>query len=645
MSYEADIAWQPAAYPVRSNIQQFMDEFGYESHDELVPGSEAELAGLWGDFADDTGIVWREEYDNVFDRSEGVEFADWFPGGRLNAVETILDQRVERTPNRVIYHWEDERGRSNSVTYSEMADRVDRLAKAFRDHGIGPGDVVAITFPLHPNGFVASLACLRIGAVFTQIFPGYGAMAMGHRIDDSNASMVVTADGYVRGGEETNLLARVNEAIDHADGVNDAVVYDHVGLETTMSNTTVHDWDAFVADASTKVETEVMKASNPAFIAYSSGTTGNPKGTIHTHASLLAMGIKESKYHFDLSEGDTLMWVTDFGWIIVPIWLLAGGPALGATTVLPEGAMTEPSKDRLFRAIEAHDVTTFGIAPTGARKLRDIVERPREEYDLEKLRILGSTGEPWDEDAWQWFLEHVGGGVAPIINASGGTELGGAILSPTPGTPVKPGTLYGPAPGVAANIYDKTGSQADEGYLVIELPIPGMTHSLTAGDERYLAEYWQEFDGVWNQNDWACRDDDDFWYITGRADDTMNVAGRRITAPEMEEAVLTHPAVEEVAIVPTPGDGGQTPVAFVTLGNANWVDASALEAEIREAVSENVGAPYRPTAVYVVQAIPRTQTGKIPRSLIESSYAGESIGDVSTLENGAVLREYPTHEG
>lgn len=640
------IAWEPTEYyATESNVVEFMDKYGYDEYDELIPNTENDLSDIWGDMAEDAGIVWRDSYDDVVDMSDGVEFAHWYTDGKLNAVETILDKWVEQAPDRPMYRWEDEQGNTEAITYREIAERTGRLANALSDNGVEQGDVIGITFPLHPNGFVASLACLRIGATFTQIFPGYGGDAMGHRLDDSGAEWVIAADGYSRGGDVNNLLLKVATAIKDAPDVKEIVIHDHLGLEGEITGASVHNWNTFIEGHGADADTAVVDSDHTAFIAYSSGTTGAPKGTIHTHGSLLAMGNKESRYHFDLGEGDTLMWITDFGWVIVPIWMLAGAPALGATTVLLEGGPTTPTENRVWRAIQEYEVTTLGISPSGARNLRQLNDSPRESHDLSSLRILASTGEPWDEGGWQWFLEAVGGGEAPIVNASGGTELAGAILSPTPKTPLKPGTLYGPAPGVAANIYDEDGDPAEEGYLVIELPIPGMTHSLTDGDERYLAEYWSDFEGAWNQNDWAERDEDGFWFITGRADDTMNVAGRRVTAPEIEEAIGRHSAVSEATVIPVPDETkGQVPVAFVTLLEDVDVDLEATESEIRTLVAQNLGAPFRPAQVHIVSALPRTQTGKIPRSVIEAVYLGEPTGNTSTLDKAEVLEEFPRQD-
>ena len=640
----ADISWKPTGYyRNKANIVSFMEKYGFESYDDLIPNSEKELGQIWGDMAEDVGIIWEESYDTVVDIEDGVEFATWFNNGRLNAVETILDRWVESHPDRTMYLWINENGDQESVTYSEVASQVGRFANALRNHGIGRGDVVGITFPMHPRGFVAALACLRIGAVFTQIFPGYGADAIAHRLDDADAKLVITVDGYYRNGKRNNLTAKVGDALGHTDSSPDVVYYSHTGAPADIEEVTVHEWGEFTANCSESCDPVIMDANDPALIAYSSGTTGTPKGTIHTHSSVLVMGNKAAKYQFDVSEGDTFLWVTDYGWIIVPIWMLAGAPALGATTILLEGGPFSPTKDRIWKTIENHEVNIFGIAPTGVRTLRQENQAPREQYDLSSLRILGSTGEPWDEETWTWFLESVGNEEAPIINASGGTELAGAILSPTPAVPLKPGTLYGPAPGVAASIYDENGEPTDEGYLVVELPFPGMTYSLTSGDERYMNEYWKTFDSVWNQNDWAERDEDGFWFITGRADDTMNIAGRRVTAPAIEEVITGHSAIDDVAIVDIPDETkGQVPVAFVTLAESD-TDIGSIEQEIVERVADELGSPFRPVAVHSVPDLPRTQTGKIPRDVLRDTYLNSSFGDVSTLENGDVLKAFPRH--
>lgn len=637
---QSDVVWEPYGYyRTKSNIAQFLDKYDYDSYAETRPDSEGELARFWDAAVEDAGLVWETPYEQVLDTSDGYPFTKWFVGGELNVTQTLLDKWVSRTPDRPAYIWEGENGETKQYTYAELEQETNRVANALRDHGIGPGDVVGILFPLHPNAIVASLACFKIGAVQTHLFGGYGSTAIHQRLDDSGAELVFLADGYQRTGSTHDLKEKFNDVVEVTPGVETVVSYDHVGTDTELEGITEIPWAEFVDGRSTTAETEIMAADDPAFIAYSSGTTGKPKGTIHTHGSMLAAGTKEAKFHFDISEGDVFSWVTDFGWLVVPAWIIGGAQALGATVVLAGGAPNYPDGDRLWQLVEQHGITMLGISPTGVRGMHAENETPRADHDLSTLRTLASTGEPWDRETWNWYFEAVGDEKLPIINASGGTELGGGILAPSPLTPIKPGALYGPETGVSAAVYDENGTESTEGYLVLDLPFPGMTNSLTSGDERYLEEYWNDFDDAWNQNDWVEIDEDGFWYITGRADDTMNVSGRRVTAPEIEEAILDHPDIDETAVVDIEDeDGNTTPVAFVTvIGDT----ADSIEAEVRDVVADSLGTPFRPKHVYAVGALPRTQTGKIPRSRIKTAYLDGVAGDISTLENGEILEEYP----
>lgn len=633
-----EIAWEPHGYyRTKSHLAQFMDTYGYEDYDDLIPRTHDEIEQYWADVAADTGIVWDTDYDTVLDTSDGVPFANWFVGGELNITRTILDQWVDRAPDRVMYHWENEAGDREAHTYADINDRVNVMANALAAHGIGEGDTVGIVFPLHPKAMVASLACLKLGAIQTQIFAGYGARAITDRLADCGAELVFIADGYQRSGTSLNLREKVDESLDGTD-VETVVAYEHLGLDGGLSNAEEIRWSAFTEGHAPTADTVPVTPEDPALIAYSSGTTGKPKGTIHTHSSFI-VGLKEAKYQFDTGAGDVFAWVTDFGWVVVPIWMISGAPALGASTLLVGGAPDHPSPDRLFELIERYGVTTLGISPTGARGLRQANETPRADHDLSTLRVLGSTGEPWDRQTWLWFFEEFGGGHVPILNISGGTELAGGITSPSPLTPLKPGTLWGPAIGSPTNIFNEEGEPADEGYLVVEGPMPGMTHSLTDGDERYLEEYWSDFEGTWNQNDWVETDDDGYWYVTGRADDTMNVSGRRITAPELEGVILEDPAIAEAAVIGVTDERrGQVPVAFVVLADGH---GDMNVEDVNDRITDAIGAPFRLDDLHVVAAMPRTQTGKIPRGRIELTYEGEPVEDVSTLENGEVLDEFP----
>jgi acetyl-CoA synthetase len=633
-----DVVWEPYGYYAnRSNVARFVDQYGYDDYADLRPETIEEIADFWEHVDDDLGIVWDEPYDQVLDTSDGTPFAEWFVGGRLNATRTLLDRWVDRQPDVTAYVWENEAGDVERVSYAELERRTDRLANALREAGIGRGDAVGIVFPLHPAAMVASLACLKVGAVQTQVFAGYGAPAIADRLADCEAELVFTADGYRREGSEIDLTDKVDAAIADAPSVETAVTYDNRGLEGGITSVETVAWETFVADQPETAEATVVGAEEPALIAYSSGTTGEPKGTVHTQASMLLNGMKEAAYQFDCSPGDAFCWITDFGWIVVPAWITFGAQALGATSVLIGGSPMAPDDERIWELVDEYDVTTLGMSPTGARQLREANPTPREDHSLASLRILGSSGEPWDDETWNWFFEAVGEGDLPIINDSGGTEAAGGLLAPTPLTPLKPTTLWGPAPGIPADVYDEDGEPAREGYLVVEGPFAGMSRSLTGGDERYLDAYWRDFEGVWNQNDWVEIDDDGFWFISGRADDTMNVSGRRITAPELEGVLVLHPAVSDAAVIPVPdATRGQVPVGFVTIAD----DADPpddLTAAVNEVVSTELGAPYRLDTVHRVGALPRTQTGKIPRSVLETSYLEAVPADTSTLDGSEVL--------
>ncbi len=641
---EDEIAWRPYGYyRNKSNIARFMDRYGYEEYEELRPDTESEIATFWERAAEDIGIVWEEPYDEVLDTSDGPAFAEWFTGGRLNATATLLDRWVERTPDKPAYIWESETGERERVTYAELDERTNRMANALRSEGIGKGDVVAIVFPLHPNAFVAALACLKIGAIQTHVFPGYGASAIQERLADCDAQLVVTADGYHRAGSEIGLSEKVLEAASSVASIDRVVRDEIVGLDETQSSLPMSSYQAFTEDYGTAAEPTIVDSEDPALIAYTSGTTGTPKGTIQTQVSMLVSGSKELKYQYDVGDDEVYLWITDFGWIVVPVWLIGGAQSLGATTVLMDGSPTHPSDDRIWETVERHGVSLLGMSPTGARQLRERTPTPRENYDLSTLRILGSTAEPWDVETWNWYFDAVGGGHLPVINESGGTETAGGLLGVSPLTPIKPGTLWGPAPGIPANVYDEDGQPTDEGYLVIEGPIPGMTRSLTGGDERYLDVYWSDFDDVWNHDDWVDIDEDGFWFIRGRADDTMNVSGRRITAQTIEAIIEDHPAIDDSAVVGVSDPAkGEVPVAFVTL--AEETDQVALGAAVNDRISEDLGPMFKLDALHVVSGFPRTQTDKVARSAIAQVYEEGVTRDTSTFKDGDVLEAYPRRQ-
>lgn len=641
-STPGEIAWEPYGYyETKSNVAAFMDRYGYETNDDLVPATEDRLSSFWWNVLDDLDIQWDQQPNTILSTADGVPFADWFPDGRLNAVRTAVERWAEDRPEMDAIVWESETGAEMTISFEALDRRVCRVANALRDAGIGRGDCVGILFPLHPYALVTALAALKVGAVQTHVFPGYGADAIADRLRDADVELLVTADGYVRADTEFPLRSKTDGVLDRVQSVKQVVEFEHIGVEGSLDFPETMTWDEFITGHDDEAETAIMAADDPAVIAYSSGTTGKPKGTIHTHTSIVVAGQKDAAYQFDISPGDSFCWVTDFGWVVVSVWMIGGALARGATTVLLEGSPLSPREDRLWQAVERYDITTLGTSPTGVRGLRDVDSRPRESHDLSSLRVLCSSGEPWrDADNWLWYLENVGGGHLPVINVTGGTEAFAGLASATPKTPLKPGTVYGPAPGIPAAVYDEKGQEATEGYLVVEGAFPGMTRGLTDGRERYLEEYWSDFDGAWNQNDWVSVDPDGFWFVRGRADDAMNVSGRRITSPAIEAVVSQHPAVGEVVVIGVSDEArGEVPVAFVVpVGK----DEPTREG-INEIVTERLGAPFKIQHLHVVSELPRTQTGKVPRPVIRNAYTGEEY-DESTLESGEVLENFPRKE-
>ena len=450
--------------------------------------------------------------------------------------------------------------------------------------------------------------------------------------------MVITADSFARRGKIIPLKERVEEALGKVRGVEKVVVCRYKGGNVPWNSRRDLWWDDLVKGQAEDYAACALDSEDKAFILYTSGTTGKPKGAVHTHAGCLAQMTKEIYLGFDHKPDDRFFWLTDIGWMMGP-WEIIGNHHFGGTVFLYDGAPDYPQADRLWEVIERHRITTFGISPTAIRLLMrkglDLVRK----HDLSSLRLLGSTGEPWDETSYQWFFENVGGGRCPIINISGGTEIVGCFLFPLPIQPLKPCTLGGPAPGMATEIFDERGQSVHgkKGYLVCTKPAPSMTRGLWNAPERYLETYWSRWKGVWSHGDWASTDEDGCWFLHGRADETFNVAGRKVGPAEVEQALTEHPAVSEAAVIGVPDElTGEGIVAFVVPKGAVEITPALLE-EIKKGVVESLGPTLRPRSIYPVHELPKTQSGKIVRRAIRDAYLGQPVGDLSTIENSGAL--------
>jgi acetyl-CoA synthetase len=569
-------------------------------------------------------------------------------GGKLNVVRNCVDRHAAGDhADHAAVEWVSEDGERRRVSYADLDRQVCRVANAMRASGVAPGDTIGLYMPMVPELVAVFYAALKIGAVVIPVFSGFGAQALATRLEDGACRLLFTADGSVRRGKRIATKPDADQALTIYRGVEKVVVVDRLGADARASSgleivmTSGRDvwWDDFLAGHPDTCATESLDAEHRSMIIFTSGTTGRPKGTVHTHVGCLAQMAKELGYAFDVKPDDVFFWVTDIGWMMGP-WELIGVHFFGATVVLFEGAPNWPHPGRVWEVCAELRATHLGISPTLIRLLmRESLEHVTR-FDLSSLKYLGSTGEPWDPDSYTWFFEHVGGGRVPIINISGGTEIVGCFLLPLPITALKPTTLRGPAPGMAIDCVDDDGRPVREqlGYLVCRRPAPSMTKGFVGDTERYLATYFSRFgEDVWFHGDWAYVDKDGFWYLRGRADDTIKVSGRRTGPAEIETALLGHPAVSEAAAIGAPHDiKGEAVVCFAVL-RPDVEESEELRAALKQQVVDVMGKTMRPEEVRFVDALPKTRSAKIVRGVIRRVYVGEDPGDLSSIENPSTL--------
>ncbi|WP_458187382.1 AMP-binding protein [Haladaptatus sp. NG-WS-4] len=627
------------AFVESTNVWQFMQEHDIADYDELVERTCNDVDWFWDELVDYLDIEFYEDYDTVRDDSEGPQFSEWYQGGTINIAHNVVDRHAQvdnPNRNRVACIWEGEPGDVREATYYELHRESNKVANALEERGIETGDTVGLYMPMVPEVISILYGILKVGAIAVPIFSGFGTDATATRIEDSECSVLFTGDGFYRRGSDIVLKDTADKAIEQAGHVEHNIVYERLGADVAWDDERDERWDDAVLTQDDEYETKELDASDEAMLLYSSGTTGKPKGIVHTHAGQLMQCAKEIYFGFDHKDADRFFWVSDIGWMMGP-WTLIGNHAFGGTVFMYEGAPDYPEPDRFWEMIDRHGLTTFGISPTAIRALRKYGDEWLADHDLSSLRLLGSTGEPWDPESWVWFYENVGGSSAPIINISGGTEICGCFLMPMPTQPLKPCTLGGPGLGMDIDIVDSQGESIadthERGFLVARDSCPSMTKSLWSGDERYLEEYWSTFEDMWDHGDWAQKDEDGFWFLHGRADDAINVAGRKVGPAEVEGALIDHGSVNQAAAVGVPDDTtGQAVVAYAIL-ESGYEPTDDLREELREQVGDELGKPFRPREILFVDEFPKTQSGKIIRRAIEATYTGEDLGDLSSIEN------------
>ena len=630
------VAWYPTdQYLERSRLRRFAAAHGHRDFAALHRWSVEDLDGFWRAVDRDLGLQWRRPYDGVFDSSRGIPWTTWWLGGRMNYVESGL----RHDPTRTAIIFEGEEGVTARLTYGELSAAVRKCAAGLRALGVRPGDRVGIFLPLTPECAIATLAVSAIGAIYTPIFSGYASDAIAGRLRDCDATVLITADGFRRRGQIVPMKETADAAVDGAPSVRTVIVVPRLGREIRLRSREVS-WD-YVMSQSGDESVADTSPEDPYMLIYTSGTTGRPKGAVHVHGGFPVKAAQDQAHVFDLQAGDVLWWFTDIGWMMGP-WLIAGGLINGATILLYDGAPDYPDAGRVWSIVERHRVTHLGISPTAIRGLMRAGEEPVRRYDRSSVFVLGSTGEPWNPEPWWWYFDVVGEKRAPLINYSGGTECSGGILGCTTWTPLKPTAFAGPVPGIAADVADAAGRalRGAVGELVIRRPWPGMTRGFWRDPDKYLATYWKRFPDVWVHGDWARIDEDGFWYIEGRSDDTLKVAGKRIGPAEVESAATAHAAVLEAAAIGVPHElKGEVIVVFVVLRPGHTA-AAGLAGEIAESIAQRLGRPLRPDAVRFVADLPKTRNAKVLRRVIRAAYLGkEDLGDLSSLENPLAVEQ------
>ncbi|MCZ4590182.1 AMP-binding protein [Rhodococcus opacus] len=637
-----DLVWQPGRLELdRSRILAFARQAGCADVDELGAAANEDPGWFWGCVADWLQLEWQREPTAVFDQLDAPHETKWFPGGALNVTDNAVDRWIRAgRGNDTALSWELEDGARGWWSFSQLSREIDRVARGLIDAGIGFGDTVGIQLPMVREAAVAQLACAKIGAISVPIFSGFGTAAVVDRLRIAGAKAHIMSNGFHRRGREVAIPADLPTALADLGTLTTTIVVPLLAHTVPVDLPGPVHWDELgLGTTEEPVAAAECPTDHPMLIAFTSGTTGAPKGVVLGHAGFAVKAGSDAAFSFDIGPGDVSTWITDPGWIMSPIIVL-GGLIAGSAVALYAGTPDWPDTDRIWNMVRELGVTMMGVSPTLIRSLMDKDTHPEVPIDTGLLRVLASSGEAWTPDAYEWLYSRVGGGHIPIINYSGGTEVSGAILSNTTAQPIHPCGFAGPLPGMGADIVDSDGRSLARGLgeLALRQPSPGMPLTFWANPDRYYSTYWNRWDGTWYHGDWVEVDDNDIWYVRGRSDDTLKIAGKRLGPAEVESVVNGVDQVVESAAIGVPDDiKGEALVVFARVAEAKQGEHAELPATIAAEVGRQLGKPLTPKQVHIVDSLPRTRSGKILRRVIRAVYLGNPSGDTSSLDDPAAL--------
>jgi acetyl-CoA synthetase len=636
-----DIAWHPNQQWIdESNLTAFIKDHGLRDYDHLMERSISDYSWFWEKFIEDLDIQFYQPYKKIIELERGIKFPRWCAGGKMNIVHNCLDKwQSGQIASKEAIRWEGEEGIVRVLTYRELESAVSQCANALRSLGFGKGDVIALYMPMIPELVIAFLAIIKIGGILLPLFSGYGPGAIITRLVDAGAKAVFTVDGAWRRGKQIPMKTNIDEALKKAPTVSQVIVCrrtdsDQIAWKKSRDNW----WHDLIDDQSVTAETEQTEAEDTLMLIYTSGTTGKPKGAVHSHCGFPIKATQDMYHCMDVKPESIMYWISDMGWMMGP-WEVFGTLLIGATMVIYDGAPDFPTHERLWQQIDGHRITHLGVSPALIRALKNKGIEQLADYNFNTLRMIGSTGSPWDPESWSWLFENVLESKKPILNYSGGTEISGGILCGNFLKPLKPCAFSGPIPGMDADVVDEKGHSVKNqvGELVIKSPWIGMTRGFWNDDERYVDTYWSRFKDVWVHGDFAAIDNDGLWYILGRSDDTIKVSGKRLGPAEVESIINAHAKVVESAAIGIPHDVKGEDIVIFCILSPKVQPTEQIRDELTELIVAELGKPLKPKEIKFVSALPKTRNAKVMHRVIRAVYLGNEPGDLSSLENAAMV--------